>query len=41
MKRVLIVDDQPHVLDLVREILASFQHGHAVEPAEELGAAMS
>ena len=30
-KRVLIVDDQPHVLDVLREILASFQHGHAYE----------
>jgi DNA-binding NtrC family response regulator len=30
-KRVLIVDDQPHVLDLLREILVSFQHRHAYE----------
>ena len=30
-KRVLIVDDQPHVLDVLREILVSFQHGHAYE----------
>src|SRR6266540_5527532 len=30
-KRVLIVDDQPRVLDVLREILASFQHGHAYE----------
>ena len=32
-KRVLIVDDQPRVLDLLREILASFQHRHAYEIA--------
>ena len=30
-KRVLIVDDQPHVLDVLREIIARFQHGHAYE----------
>jgi DNA-binding NtrC family response regulator len=30
-KRVLIVDDQPRVLDVLRETLASFQHGHAYE----------
>jgi len=30
-KRVLIVDDQPHVLDVLREILVSFQHGHTYE----------
>lgn len=30
-KRVLIVDDQPRVLDVLREILASFQHGHVYE----------
>jgi DNA-binding NtrC family response regulator len=30
-KRVLIVDDQPHVLDVLREMLASFQHRHAYE----------
>jgi DNA-binding NtrC family response regulator len=30
-KRVLIVDDQPRVLEVLREILASFQHGHAYE----------
>jgi DNA-binding NtrC family response regulator len=30
-KRVLIVDDQPRVLDVLREILASFQHRHAYE----------
>jgi len=30
-KRVLIVDDQPHVLDVLREILARFQHEHAYE----------
>jgi two-component system KDP operon response regulator KdpE len=28
-KRILIVDDQPHVLDVLREIVASFQHAHA------------
>ena len=32
-KRILIVDDQPRVLDVLREILASFQHGHAYEIA--------
>jgi DNA-binding NtrC family response regulator len=30
-KRVLIVDDQPHVLDAVREIVAALQHGHHYE----------
>ena len=30
-KRVLIVDDQPRVLEVVREILASFRHQHAYE----------
>jgi CheY-like chemotaxis protein len=30
-KRVLIIDDQRLVLDVLREILASFQHGHAYE----------
>ena len=30
-KRILIVDDQPRVLDVLREIVASFQHGHAYE----------
>ena len=30
-KRVLIVDDQPHVVDVLREILARFQHEHAYE----------
>ena len=30
-KRVLIVDDQPRVLEVLREILASFQHQHAYE----------
>ena len=28
-KRILIVDDQPHVLDVLRDIIARFQHGHA------------
>jgi CheY-like chemotaxis protein len=31
MKRILIVDDQPRVLDVLREILASFRHEHAYE----------
>ena len=31
MKRVLIVDDQPRVLETLREILASFRHAHAYE----------
>jgi len=30
-KRVLIVDDQPRVLEVLRDILASFQHQHAYE----------
>jgi len=30
-KRILIVDDQPRVLDVLRDILASFQHGYAYE----------
>jgi two-component system phosphate regulon response regulator OmpR len=30
-KRILIVDDQPRVLDVLREILASFQHGYVYE----------
>jgi CheY-like chemotaxis protein len=30
-KRVLIIDDQRLVLDVLREILASFQHGHTYE----------
>ena len=31
MKRILIVDDQPRVLDTLREIVASFQHQHTYE----------
>ena len=30
-KRILIVDDQPHVLDVLRDIIARFQHGHVYE----------
>lgn len=30
-KRILVVDDQPRVLDVLREILASFQHGHVYD----------
>ena len=30
-KRILIVDDQPHVLDVLRDVIARFQHGHAYE----------
>src|SRR4029434_1690576 len=30
-KRVLIVDDQSHVVDVLRDIIARFQHGHAYE----------
>ena len=30
-KRVLIIDDQPRVLEVLQEILASFQHGHSYE----------
>ena len=32
-KRILIVDDQPRVLDTLREIVASFQHEYAYEIA--------
>jgi DNA-binding NtrC family response regulator len=31
MKRILIVDDQPRVLETLRDIIASFQHEHAYE----------
>ncbi|PYN88472.1 MAG: hypothetical protein DMD87_09525 [Candidatus Rokuibacteriota bacterium] len=30
-KRVLIVDDEPMLIDLLREIFARFEHGHAYE----------
>ena len=30
-KRILVVDDQPRVLEVLQEIIASFQHGHAYE----------
>ena len=30
-KRVLIVDDEPVLIDLLKEIFARFQHGHAYE----------
>jgi DNA-binding NtrC family response regulator len=30
-KRVLIVDDQPHVLGVLRELIASYRHEHAYE----------
>ena len=30
-KRVLIVDDEPVLIDLAREIFARFQHGHTYE----------
>ena len=30
-KQILIVDDQPRVLDTLREIVAGFQHEHAYE----------
>jgi len=30
-KRVLIIDDQPRVLDVLRDIVASFRHEHAYE----------
>src|SRR5258705_4158913 len=32
-KRVLIVDDQPRVLEVLRDILSSFQHEHTYEIA--------
>jgi two-component system phosphate regulon response regulator OmpR len=31
MKRILIVDDQPRVLETLRDIVASFRHEHAYE----------
>jgi len=42
-KRVLIVDDQPRVLEVVREILASFRHRHAYEitTAQSVAAALA
>ena len=30
-KRVLVIDDQPRVLEVLRELLASFQHGYKYE----------
>ncbi|PYN83881.1 MAG: hypothetical protein DMD96_00615 [Candidatus Rokuibacteriota bacterium] len=30
-KRVLIVDDEPRVIEVLREFFARFQHGHAYE----------
>jgi DNA-binding NtrC family response regulator len=30
-KRVLIIDDQPRVLDVLRDIVASFRHEHVYE----------
>ena len=30
-KRILIIDDQPYVLDVLREILASFKHEYTYE----------
>ena len=27
-KRLLVIDDQPRVLEVLRDVLASFQHGH-------------
>jgi DNA-binding NtrC family response regulator len=30
-KRILIVDDQPHVLGVLRELVASYQHEHPYE----------
>lgn len=30
-KRVLIVDDQPHVLGVLRELIASYRHEHPYE----------
>ena len=32
-KRVLVIDDQPRVLDVLRELLASLQHGYEYEIA--------
>jgi DNA-binding NtrC family response regulator len=41
-KRVLIVDDQRNVLDVLREIIGSFQHGHTYEvrTAQSVGEAL-
>jgi len=30
-KRILIVDDQPHVLGVLRELVASYRHEHPYE----------
>jgi CheY-like chemotaxis protein len=30
-KRVLVIDDQPRVLEVLRDVLASFKHGHVYE----------
>lgn len=30
-KRLLVVDDQPRVLEVLRDLLASFQHGHVYD----------
>lgn len=32
-KRVLVIDDQPRVLDVLRELLVSFQHGYEYQVA--------
>jgi CheY-like chemotaxis protein len=42
-KRVLIVDDQPRVLDVLRETLGSFQHRDAYEitPAQSVADALA
>lgn len=32
-RRVLVIDDQPRVLDVLRELLTSFQHGYKYEVA--------
>jgi DNA-binding NtrC family response regulator len=32
-KRVLVIDDQPRVLEVLRELIASFQHGYKYEIA--------
>ena len=35
-KRVLIVDDEPHVVGVLLEVFARFQHGHAYDVVRQL-----
>ena len=38
-KRVLIVDDEPNVVGVLREFFARFQHGHAYDVVSAYSAA--